>query len=272
MTLKKKIWRLSFVFAGLGAILLFIGKMMGGYAGFYVDGRGLHSIGENREESICKDEKKLEEFERIEIEAEYADVRIIPSDHFGVEYCMTGNRKKLVCEVSDGKFTFREEQAIQLIGFEFHFGFFVGTEEYYVNVYVPRETVLSSVDIVTEDGNIELGNLKVDSLTMKNEYGDVEMEGFQGKALKAVLESGNLTAHHVKAKEIEIKDEYGDVYLALEDMADEYSLDLETEYGRIRAPGYGMTSDGDSMMYQTKEGDRTIKISCEDGNIEVVEE
>ena len=57
MTLKQKIWRLSFVFAGLGAILLFIGKMMGGYAGFYVDGRGLHSIGENREESICKDEK-----------------------------------------------------------------------------------------------------------------------------------------------------------------------------------------------------------------------
>lgn len=234
INIKQKIWKLSFLCVGLGAILLFVGKMMGGSAGFYVDRLGLHSSGEIMDESIIRDEKMLDKFDSMEIDIDYADIEIIPADFYGVEYCVEGNRRSLVCEVQDGKFIFRKEIEIRVVNFDFHFGPFMTDEDYFVKIYIPEESDLSSVEIATEDGKIQIGKLRTDSLVIKNEYGDV--------------------------------------YLDLENLADEYSFDLETEYGKIRVPGYNMSSDGDSMTYQTKKRNRTIKIRCEYGNIEIQEE
>ncbi len=273
LNIKQKIWKLSFLCVGLGAVLLFAGKMMGGSAGFYIDRSGVHSSGEVMEKSILRDEKRLEKFDGMEIEAEYADVEIIPSDHYGVEYCVEGNRNRLTCEVQDGKFVFRvqEEITIRVVNFSFDLEMFESDDDYFVKVYIPDDALLSYAEIKTEDGKIQIGKLRADSLTIKDEYGDVELKGFQGGDFKAVLEDGNLHAQDMKAKSIDIKDEYGDVYLYLENSADEYSFDLETEYGRIRAPGYEKSSDDDSMVYQKKNGGRTIKILCEDGDIEIEE-
>lgn len=296
----KKMWlAASGVCIILGIIILMTGKLLGGKPGFYINGKGVHTAGEETEP--VRGMEELGEFDRMEVDVDYADVEIVASDRFAVEYCLTGDKGEPVCEVKNGKFTFKEGEYTRIIDM----GFFIDTSDvgkgepdYYVKIEVPKDEKLSEAELRVESGDLKIVDFQVDELEIVNEYGDVSVDKFTGKgfmlnqdsgdafigsltaehigieseygnirieeagggSLAAVLDSGDCRILKLAVSEAEIKNEYGNVTLAAAGDLETYELELYTEYGRIRAGDEVRDNyDDDEARYESR-GDGQKKI------------
>lgn len=313
MKSKKKLCIVSFICVGAGIIILGIGMFLGGRPGFRIDQSGVHTAEEVVKVTAVEESKKLKKFSSMDISTEYADVEIVPSDRYAIEYRVWENKKGTpVCEVQDGKLVFREVD--EKIGGVWNFSFSTMTTtektDFYVKVYVPADAELSSVKINTEDGKQTIPDIKASSLEISNEYGNVDIESFQGDRLKADLDDGNMTVNAIDAgyveisnaygdvrlkdmkadalsadlddghfladrlscSDVDIRNEYGDVTVGMTANIKEYALDLVTEYGDINIPRYHISSGDDEMEYKIdNDSGKKIRIHCEDGDIEIRE-
>lgn len=214
----KKIWiTAAFISVIFGTVVLTAGRMMGGHAGFYIDGRGLHSAGDPNITEPSKGSKELDPFNSIELTVDYADVELVASDRFAIEYCIAGEYGSPVCEVRNNRLIFREPESFKM----FHLGFSTGNlglsvsePRYYVRVEIPKNTNFSDVSLELDSGELEISVLKADRLDIKSEYGNVRLDKYIGTDLNIRMDSGNLSVDTLKADRTEIQNEYGEVTLS----------------------------------------------------------
>ncbi len=270
----KKMWlEASLICIIVGVVLLTAGRFMGGIPGFSIDRQGFHAAGDEEYPEPLKGEMALEEFDSIELDVDYADVELVVSDRFAVEYCLAGGSKKPVCKVKNGKFTFIEGDYFRIVNFNF---FTSGRDSsdahYFVRVEIPRDVTLSKVSMKTEFGDFDIGTLKAGRMELENEYGDIEMKAAEGRSLRVTLDSGNLTVSRLAVSETRIENEYGNVDLTAAGDEKEYALDLCTEYGSIRAGGTEKHEDeySDEIHYESDgDGKKRIEVYCEMGDINI---
>lgn len=211
----KKTWlAVSGVCVILGIVILMIGRLFGGEPGFFVDGKGIHTARSEKETEPIRGIEELGEFNRMELDVDYADVEVVASDRFAVEYCLTGGEGEPVCEVKNGKFTFKEGDDTRIV----NMGFFAGASnteksepDYYVRVEVPEDAKLSGASLYVESGDLKITDFQADELEIEDEYGDVSLDRFNGKEFKLKQDSGNTSAGLLRAEHIEVKNGYGNV-------------------------------------------------------------
>lgn len=209
----KRFWiTASIVCIVLGAALTAAGRLMGGRAGFYIDRSGVHAAGNTDMPKPIQDSMELKEFDSLEIHADYADVELVPSNEFAVEYCILGNQGKPVCEVKNGRFIFQETKR----SLPFNVGFFTGITavefnepRYFVKVKLPKNTKLSEAVFDIENGGLSISSIQADTLRIADEYGDVALGKYEGKTLDILLESGSLSLGLIKAAQADLRNEYG---------------------------------------------------------------
>lgn len=214
----KRMWiTASFILIILGTAVLTVGRMMGGHAGFYIDGRGLHAAGNPNISEPSQGSRELKPFNSMELDASYADVELVASDRFAIDYCIMGEYGSPVCEVRDNRLIFKETDSFKA----FNLGFFTGNwsiavnePRYYVRVEIPKNTELSDISLNIESGDLETAVLKADRLDIENEYGDIHMDEYEGKDLKIHMDSGNLSIGTLSADRAEIQNEYGEVSIS----------------------------------------------------------
>lgn len=272
---KKRWLEVSFICVILGIILLKAGRFMGGRPGFSIDRQGIHAASDEEYPEPLKGEIPLDEFESAELDVDYADVELVASDRFAVEYCLAGDSKAPVCEVKNGKFKFIEGDYFRIMNFTF---FSSGTDsrgpgpQYFVRLEIPKNKTLSNVSVKTEFGDISIDALKARRTELVNEYGDIEISEAGGDSLKAELDSGNLTISRLAVSHTKIENEYGDVNLTAAGDVKEHTLDLYTEYGSIRAGDVVKHEDeySDEIHYKSDgDGKKTIEVLCEMGDINI---
>ena len=264
---------ISFLCVGAGIVILILGLMLGGRPGFYIDGSGIHSAAENGgKRNYVKNEKELQEFTDIDIDLDYADFQIIPSDTFKIEYCLDGT-KDPVCTVKDGRLTVREADYKRIFNFTFLLPALksdtLDLESDYGDITV-KDFEGRRLFAELEDGSFSSKGIKVDELKLSNEYGDIALQDAKCAYLEAGLTDGDFTADSLSSDRLEIDSEYGDVFLGLSSTVKEYDLDLSTEYGSIQVPQYDVIygDDGSQCRVANSSG-KTVKVSSEDGDIQV---
>ncbi len=131
--------------------------------------------------------------------------------------------------------------------------------------------------------------MQADTLDIRDEYGDVSLEGYTGTALNLFLSSGNLTAGTVAAEQAQLESEYGDVdldgytgssleihmssgNLSLGSMEAE-RMEIHNEYGEVlidQAAGDSLTADLSSGSFLTNGLDiKTLKVQNEYGTVRI---
>lgn len=199
---------------GVGLFCLGIGKVMGGRAGFYVDGSGIHTItkvnGSGEPYVLAK--TKLDAFDSVKISAEDADVTIIPSDGYYLEYQTIGADTKPEYKIAGNELTFSEKPSHQFFFTYFDFST-QGTSggEYYIKLYVPADTVLKTVELLNEDGNITLSDTQADRVTLKNTSGNISIGKIAASQCEINMENGALAIEALHSDNIKIENEYGDI-------------------------------------------------------------
>ena len=259
----------------LGAVLMMAGRLMGGHAGFYIDQSGVHGADDMNTPEPIQDHMTLDEFDSIDIQVDYADVKLLLSDEFSVEYRLIGNPGKPVCEVRNGRFIFQETRR----SLPFNIGFFTGSfgiesddPHYFVTVKIPKNTKLSEAVFDIESGDLDISSLQADTLKINDEYGKIEISEATGERLTVKLESCDCMIERMDFSEAKITDSYGDIRLGLPGEAENYGLNLKTEYGDIRVGNENIEDEyEENEVIYTTTGDNKKKVSvfCEDGNIEI---
>lgn len=309
--INKKIMALAAVGCiGAGTVILVLGCAMGGRPGFYIDNGGVHAAGsmENRK-TYVQEKIKIDEFSSVSIDLEYADLEVIPSDGYYLEYRIEGGSRSPQWNVKNQKLTFNE---IERHGFGSFmvWGDMDELENYNVKLYIPKDKKFTNVRINSGDGDVMLPDIKAATLSTRCDYGDLSIESFtggrwdaglddgslkagfaeaqkmvidneygdcilkeiKGDTVKITMDDGDLEIGSMGAKDLQVENEYGHVDITTVDSWEKYDMDLLTEYGRIELPdgrSYYDRNDDEEKFRVNNGNDKKISVNCDDGDIQI---
>ncbi len=213
----KKTWLiLSAMCVILGIIILTAGRILGGLPGFYIDRNGIHTVNEAQASEFVRDSRVLEAFESIEIDIDEADVELIESDRFAIDYCIAGEYGNVICEVKDGKLVFKEAAHNRIWNFGAFipgFGEVLDETDCYIRIEVPAGTQFDDILINMEEGSLNLPSLYAEQLKLDNEYGDINIKKYHGEKLKVDMQDGDFSADVIEAEQAEFNNEYGNILI-----------------------------------------------------------
>lgn len=273
----KKTWfLLSFACILLGTLLSAAGVALGGIPGFYLDRTGIHGSRESARNSAesFSDVLELEDFDRMELDIHDADVTLVPSDRYAVDYRIAGVNGAPLCKVENGRLIFQDDPSY---GDPRLWFLYVGPDDsrvqgqnpdpYYVNIEFPADRTFSEIRIRTECGDLTLPDLQADTLQVTDEYGDVSLEDFVGQKLELSMSSGDFSAGSLSAEQAELRNEYGD--LTFEAFTgDSLSLDTSSSYltlGDIQAQQFQIRDDYGDILIEQASGD-TLSVDQNSGS------
>lgn len=159
---------------------------------------------------------KLDEFSDIAITLSYCNLFIVPGDGYYLEYRMDGSCEEPEYGVNGNRFYFQEgpTQLKYRTGFHLFFNSRYSSankEPFYVNLYVPKEQYFNLLQLSSESGNIELGDIQAKDIDIHAEYGNLESGVFSGDNISITANSGNIELDSIDCDALEISNEYGNI-------------------------------------------------------------
>ncbi len=203
--------------AFIGVICIAIGVALGGRLyGISFGGSGLvidSQLNENEDNAkLQSGNETLESFEAMDISLEYADFALIPSDHYGIEYCLD-KHFDFTYQVENNKLTVKQKSPKGSAASITFFSFGVTGDgllsNEYVKIYIPKDCSLTDVSMKNNCGTIELGNFTCDKLTINDSYGDIKAEKIVCESLVATLNAGDFHFDTIMADSVAVTDDYG---------------------------------------------------------------
>ncbi len=256
----------------LGILFITAGVMLGGRLyGISLGGNGLEVRSQlsNSKASMQTGNESLSEFQDMDVCLEYADIEIIPSDHYGIEYCLDENYK-FTYHVENGKLNVEQKSKYRINGNLTFFSLgFSNISDEYVKIYIPENSVLQNASIKNDSGNIDLGNIKCDELTVVDRYGDLNAGTISCKTLDTTLDSGNFKFDELSADSIAVSDKYGNLD-ADKIYGAKISLDMESGYIKfkdMKADNLTISSSYGDIDIEKQNIKEKLDIKAESGNI-----
>lgn len=98
---------------------------------------------------------------------------------------------------------------------------------------LPEDTLWEYFNVTMSSGDVKIMGLISNSIDITNSYGDITMDTLTAHDLELNLSSGDCEIVKGNAVTMDIRNSYGDVTLGLLGTSSDYSLDLDTSYGKI---------------------------------------
>lgn len=215
---------------------------------------------------------ELDEFSEISIGLSYANVSILPSDGFYLEYRLDGKCSKPDYGVSNGKFHFQEGPMQTRYHISLNlFGTPANREPFYLNLYVPEKQYIELLHMSVESGDMEIEQLNAKKADLSLDYGDLNLETFTGDSLEIASESGNINTDHVDCGRLTLTASYGNYTGNTLSVSEEGTFSLESgdlEIASLTAGSCSVNSDyGDCVIDSFQAEDGTF--SLESGNLKI---
>lgn len=295
------------ILTAAGMVIAGIGAAMGGWIyGVFIDGKGIHVNApllrqNNKETQKYKAEKEIQEaFNSIEIDMQYADIRVeqSDSDRYTLSYGLSGGSFQK--EIKDGKLLLKHGDDGYFEKKEAYFQWLaLGRSEIesrhiekenYVTIGLPVGAKLKNILLHTDFADVVCERIQADSLNINAEYGDVSVSQVKAQHMEIHPESGRLKMEQVQGANCTIRDGYGDVMIKGMTLSDDlnihlesgalefrdtsvHNLNLHSEYGDIHghqaefATAEVYQESGECKLYDVLTN--TCAIKSEYGNVEL---
>ena len=130
---------------------------------------------------------------------------------------------------------------------------------------LPEDTVWEFFNVTMSSGDVDIKGIFTNSIDITNSYGDVTMDTLTSDDLELSLSSGDCELVGADAVTMDIRNSYGDVSLGLLGVSTDYSLDLDTSYGKIRVGD----NHYDDHVNVDNQGTGKIKTELSSGDISI---
>lgn len=270
---KKTALVISGCLIGAGAICTGIGLANGGSTRYaisldsgYID----YSQTQKREKRVID---QLGSFERISIDIDDADIRILPTRDREAYIETTLGEKQLQCLADKGTLSIQEVSASRTPGFYPPFLSFgtgnTNPEDGLLTLYLPEELEPEWIEVNSEYGELALSQISCGELTLTADSDNVFLHGIQSNSISLELEYGNVSLENVTAGTLSARLECGD-YDAQN--LETTTLTLYSEYGDVTWNAGSIQSgtihveDGSTALHQVQVTDQ-LEINSEYGDI-----
>lgn len=220
MSSGKKFMAVCGVMIAIGVVFTVTGFVMGGrVTGISFDSNGVqvhtpqnaYSSGGTGSYNYEKKTEDLSRFKEIQIDVDYADVKIEVSDHYGISYNME-KRGNFSYEVTGKKLVAKQDMSGNVVnGNLVSIGSIGGYQQEYVTVYIPAGSEFSRVEIENTSGDVTLSEFYAEELSLIADYGDVTMTNVGSENADITLNSGELDITDYEGDEFSVTADYGDV-------------------------------------------------------------
>ncbi|BCN28974.1 DUF4097 family beta strand repeat-containing protein [Anaeromicropila herbilytica] len=216
----KSFKRVMYTVAGgmilLGIILAIVGFLLGGGGLFTINSHGISSnnsiihfqhgkIMSNNYSTFKQKKIALGNIKNIKINTNDSNIRVIESDSFSIEYTYLSGNGKPCHTVKDGELIYDEPNTN---GFSFSWGD-DNDDNYYINLYIPKNASLDSFDIDSSSGDISVSNFTAKSLSINSSYGDVDIDNVISTNTKVKLSSGDSEITNINTDVLDYNNSYG---------------------------------------------------------------
>ncbi|MDO4306199.1 MAG: DUF4097 family beta strand repeat-containing protein [Eubacteriales bacterium] len=283
MKKNSRIYIAAAVCIGIGIICTAGGIMAGGRPGVSLGSDGIRMLGDDNRDDYILEKTKLEEISAVEMNLDYGDFHLIPSDGYYLEYSLSGHSQKPKYEVNNGTLIFNEKPIVSYVQFQImDFDLPSARGQYYVNLYVPEDVYFDTFVLNNNSGNAEIETLRGEAIKLYLGYGKLSAESIAGDTVEASLDSGDMEAGEITGgKKLEITMDYGNLQLddctagelnvtlesgslSAERLAAE-TLEIHDSYGGVKAEDLTVTGAG---KFTLDSGNLTIG-TCKAGDMEM---
>ena len=210
--LTRNILTVSACFMGAGILTAAAGITAGGWFGIQITRDGIRSSSSELQPYRLK-KTKLNDFSSIKIDiGSEADIEFIPSDdeHCYLEYILNGNATEPVWNITDSTFTLKQNSVMTTVFF------FAGTDfsefsDPVIRLYIPAGASFSDIEIYNDYGNIDMGSLFADVLSLNLDSGDLNMENISADAADIYLDYGDLGMKSCRFTDVKIEADSGNI-------------------------------------------------------------
>lgn len=127
------------------------------------------------------------------------------------------------------------------------------------------EITADNIVIDQNSGDLDVLNVSTESLNIESTYGDIYIENLSSTSLSAVLNSGDLTCSNSNITDINLKNQYGDITIELIGNEENYTIDLTLVYGDFRLNGEKISAN--DIVLGT--GENKIEIVSNSGDVSI---
>ncbi|MDO5575171.1 MAG: DUF4097 family beta strand repeat-containing protein [bacterium] len=224
------------IVAATGAVIGGIGFLLGGRVyGLSLGGKGVvvSSNGGNIGSDIeyVKENKNLEAFKSLDLDVAFSDIQIKEADHFGIEYCVRKDCP-VTEELQGDTMVIKQNRPKGMIASFSVSGISYGNlAKEYITISVPKGEKFSTIKLHNESGDITLGDLVADELTIEDAFGSIEAQKLAAGTTDFILESGDVTVDEMQTAHMTIKDSFGKAAIGKLETTD---ADFKFESGDIK--------------------------------------
>lgn len=280
---------------GAGILLYGAGSLLGGKE--YVRAADLNRMSgtamRDSEDNINRMPKtQIDDASKIDVDFENIDFHIKASEdeHYYLEYTLEGDevgvgqKNPFTYEAVGDTLQLRERGGVASSRYvKIDIGalsdIITGQEtreyENEVTLYVPKDQMINGA-IKMGDGDLDVADVKTDSLKITLEYGDINLDELTMKDSTVQSDDGDIEASEVSfAGENVLSTKYGDVDISLcEEMKDILNISSRTDYGDIETAeklkgNQNVSDDAASYEKEIEQAVGTLKIKTDDGDISI---
>lgn len=268
---KKNLLITAGILAAAGAISTGAGLAAGGSIRYSID---LQNGYQDLEVQEKREDRRITleaDFDRIDLELEAADIRVCRTEE-AVPFIETNlSEKEIKVSGEEGVLTIQEpkKKYLYLTGFGINFGKGYDQQERRLDLYLPEGQEPESVSLKGEYGDLEITQVNCDTLDARMESGNIFINDVKADTAAVYAEYGNIDWHRGDAGSTELHLESGD--LSLQDIRLGV-FEADSEYGNVELKECKMDTgtikmeSGDADVSKTTVGSG-LKIDCEYGNI-----
>lgn len=270
---------------GVGILLTGVGYAMGGRVlGMGLGSGGIQVVSPNIiDESgsaihYIEKTEELASFDSMDISMDYGDIWIVPSDHYGIEYCVD-ERYGFAPEVTDGCLV-AKEKPISYVSSGYvlwgagNNGFMVNgnieTKNQYIKIYVPADTQFKSIVVYNDLGDVTCEGIQTEKLDLDADFGNVTLSNITGNETTLQIGDGKLELSDYIGEELTIENDFGDVQLEAVESGERIDITMgsgDVEGKKLQTAELTVEQDFGEVLLEDSEITGKTNITSESGAV-----
>ena len=205
------------ILSAVGVVTMGISIVAGASTGVVIGGNGIQvaetKVMDMGKEETIQDQKVLESFESLYVDAGVSEIRLVPSDHYGMEYQLNRSDGELSCEVKDGALHVTQGSNG---GIHFNLDLFgwMNRQKTYLAIYYPEGTQFNTVQVENSLGELTVKDIKAKTADFSLDLGYGVYENIEAEKLTIHHDSGSLNISNGTVGSLEIQCELGEAQLS----------------------------------------------------------
>ncbi|WP_186575933.1 DUF4097 family beta strand repeat-containing protein [Aquibacillus kalidii] len=265
-----------------------------GVIGSVIYGKQLITVTKGEKVTETK-EIDAKDIENIIVNVDVADLHVLPSDGDKITVKLNTTKQP----IDDMEFEVKENDKVLNVtlktqkesnfGFNFSLGSFINTGSVDLYLSLP-EKVYEQIEVTSDVGDIQIGNVNVSDLYTTSDVGDTELDQVTSENAKLISNVGDVEvtqgqgAYHVEtdtgeielnllklSKDTYLKSDIGDVLVSIIEKPKDMVLDLKSDIGDVEVSnfeGVGRSTGNDLYVELGNNGPK-LQVVTDIGEIDV---